>query len=62
MYALRLPSELVSRLYRLREEHGLGPIRRQVLSAVESYLDTAEHARGIAADSPATTSPNAAER
>ena len=35
LYALKLPPELVSRLYRLRESHGLGPIRKQVLIAVE---------------------------
>jgi len=42
MYSLSLPPTLVSRLYRLREDHQAGPIRRQVLSAVEQYLAAAE--------------------
>lgn len=47
MYALKLPPDLVTRLYRLREDHNLGPIRRQVLTAVETYLADAEAQRGI---------------
>lgn len=42
MYSLRLPPELVSRLYLLRERHDRGPIRRQVVRAIERYLTDAE--------------------
>lgn len=42
MYALKLPPDLVSRLYRLREQHRLGPIRKQILIAVRHYLDDME--------------------
>jgi hypothetical protein len=42
MYTMKLPPELVTRLYRLRERHCLGPIRKQVLIAVEQYLDAME--------------------
>jgi predicted DNA-binding protein len=42
MYALRLPPELVSRLYRLREEFGQGSIRSQVVTAIERYVEETE--------------------
>lgn len=42
MYSLRLPPELVHRLYDLRERHGRGPIRRQVVVAIERYLADTE--------------------
>ncbi|MFN3650398.1 MAG: hypothetical protein ACK47B_12545 [Armatimonadota bacterium] len=63
MYALKLPDELVHRLYRLREAHRLGPIRRQVLIAVEHYCDDPEREYGVdemadtAAPRPCSDSP-----
>lgn len=42
MYSLRLPPELVHRLYQLRERHARGPIRRQVVYAIERYLTETE--------------------
>jgi len=58
MYALKLPPELVRRLYHLREVHCLGPIRKQVLIAVEHYLDNMEEEYGESDGSPVPpTSP-----
>lgn len=63
MYAVKLPPELVTRLWRLRELHRLGPIRRQVLIAVEHYVADmeAEYGTGeeapVRPDSPAGTDP-----
>lgn len=50
MYALKLPPELVSRLYRLREEHRLGSIRRQALIAIEQYVENMENEYGTGPD------------
>ena len=47
MYSLILPPDLVARLYRLREDHQRGPIRRQVIAAVQGYLAEAEAAIGV---------------
>jgi len=55
MYAIKLPPELVSRLYRLREEHRLGPIRRQVLTAVEHYVEDMEREYGTGNDATSGT-------
>jgi len=54
MYSLCLPPEVVNRLYRLREEHEAGPIRRQVLMAVTSYLDVTEAQLGLPSEAPAS--------
>lgn len=51
MYALVVPPELVARLYRLREQHARGPIRRQILKAVERYLDEVEQELAVGAPS-----------
>ena len=60
MYAMKLPPEMVARLYRLREEHRRGPIRRQVLSAVEGYLTEAEMELGVAPNAtPSYEAPTA---
>jgi hypothetical protein len=59
MYALQLPPELVTRLYRLREEHQQGPIRRQVLKAVECYLDHTESALGLTSATDPPPQPEA---
>ena len=61
MYALKLPDPLVRRLYRLREEHGCGPIRRQVLLAVERYVDETEQ-RLTAGSHPAASPARDASR
>lgn len=50
MYSLRLPPDQVSRLYRLREAHHCGPIRRQVVQAIERYLHETEKHHGIGTD------------
>lgn len=58
MYSLRLPPDVVSRLYRLREEHSRGPIRRQVLAAVEGYLSEAEATAGLQSNGGAMELPD----
>jgi hypothetical protein len=60
MYALKLPEDLVARLYRLREQHRLGPIRKQALIAISHYCDDMEAEYGVhpsPADTPATGLP-----
>lgn len=52
MYALQLPPAMVRRLYHLRETHQRGPIRRQVLIAVEQYLAHMEKEYGPCPDDP----------
>lgn len=37
-YAVYLPYDLVHQLWFLREEHGQGPIQRQVITAVQAYV------------------------
>jgi hypothetical protein len=53
MYALKLPPEVVARLYRLREQHRLGSIRKQALIALDHYLQDMEAEYGVPADSAA---------
>jgi hypothetical protein len=60
MYALKLPPELVTRLYRLRAQHRLGPIRKQVLIAVGQYLDAMEAEYGTGEEAPGPQGPEAA--
>jgi hypothetical protein len=50
MYALKLPPDVVARLYRLREDHRLGPIRKQALIAIDQYLDAMEAEYGVEPD------------
>ncbi len=44
MYSLVVPPEYLSRLAEIREETGL-PIRRQILNALDTYLDGYEESR-----------------
>src|SRR5207302_3989820 len=51
-YPIPLPPELLRRLYWLRETHSLGPIRTQVVTAVERYVDAMEIVYGTCPDPP----------
>src|SRR5688500_7482872 len=62
VYAMKLPPELVRRLYVLRETHRLGPIRRQVLIAVEHYLEEMEKEYGTGYDRVGGVAPTVRQR
>lgn len=54
---MRLPPEQVRRLYLLREHHQRGPIRHQIVRAIERYLSDCEAELAVAGDAVASTHP-----